>query len=71
MAKGYVVMHKETGNEYAVSEGNFNPKTESKKRDLKKNETVRGYVPRPRVKANAADVPFTELTKSTNPEEKK
>lgn len=69
MAKGFVVTHKETGNEYAVSVGNFNPATETKKRELKKNETVRGYLPRPRIKKDAKDVPFKELTKPT--EEKK
>lgn len=69
MAKGFVVTHKETGNEYAVSEGNFNPATETKKRELKKNETVRGYLPRPRIKKDAKDVPFKEFTNPT--EEKK
>lgn len=48
MSKGLVVQHKKTGNRYAVSEENFNPKTEDKVRELKRGETVRSFVARPK-----------------------
>lgn len=50
MSKGIVVQHKETGNRYAVSEENFNPKTEDKIRVLKRGESVRSFVSRPQPK---------------------
>lgn len=42
---GIVVKHKETGNHYAVSENNLNPKTEVKVRKLTKFESVRSFKP--------------------------
>lgn len=45
---GIVVQHKATGNTYAVSEENFNPKTESKVRELKAGESVRSFTHKPK-----------------------
>lgn len=45
---GIVVQHKATGNTYAVSEENFNPKTESKVRELKAGESVRSFAHKPK-----------------------
>ncbi|QDF15977.1 hypothetical protein H3N89_gp12 [Microbacterium phage MonChoix] len=46
MSAGIVVKHKESGVQYAISEGNFNSKVHEKVRDLKPGESVRTYAPR-------------------------
>lgn len=51
---GIVVQHKATGNTYAVSEENFNPKTESKVRELKAWESVRSFAHKPKTNSKPA-----------------
>uniref|UniRef100_A0AAU6R5U9 Uncharacterized protein n=1 Tax=Micrococcus phage Olihed TaxID=3092209 RepID=A0AAU6R5U9_9CAUD len=53
-SKGIVVEHKGNGMQFAVSEVNFNPKTQKKVRDLKPGESVLTY--RPRHKQSLAEV---------------
>lgn len=51
---GLVVQHKATGNTYAVSADNFNPKTESKVRELKAWESPRSFAHKPKESKPAA-----------------
>lgn len=63
MSHGIVVEHKRNGIRYAVSSHNFNPKDHVKVRDLKEDETVIGYKPRPLIKkTNQTSAPSTEVT---------
>ena len=62
MSHGIVVDHKRNGVRYAVSSHNFNPKDHVKVRDLKGDETVIGYKPRPHSKkTNQTSEPSTEV----------
>jgi hypothetical protein len=69
---GIIVDHKETGIRYAISEVNFNPKTQTKVRGLNPGETVLGYKPRlkdshstPAVVTPKAEVTSPEAAKAT------
>lgn len=44
--RGYVVVHKDSKVQYAVSPSNFSTKVHEKVRDLEPWETVSGYKPR-------------------------
>lgn len=73
---GIVVQHKATGNTYAVSEENFNPKTESKVRELKAWESPRSFAHKPKTsKSGSATVATTastgDKTVATNSKENK
>ena len=69
---GYVVVHKESNVQYAVSVPNFNQKIHDKVRDLKRGETVRGYAPRLKNKGSASsetpDVALFDVTPEVTPE---
>lgn len=58
---GIVVQHKATGNTYAVSEENFNSKTESKVRELKPGESIRSFAHKPKTN----NKPATTATAAT------
>lgn len=60
---GIVVQHKESGVRYALSDENYDPKTERKVRDLKPGETTRSYIPKP---APEGWEPSEEAEGSTN-----
>lgn len=63
MTKGIVVEDKSNGIRYAISEKNFNPKTQDKVRELKRFETVRGFKPRPRPEKTTPS-PSTSVAKA-------
>jgi hypothetical protein len=65
--RGYVVEHKESGVRYAVSPQNLNPKIHDMIRDLKQEETVRGFAPRLKEVANTA-APSDVAKPTTEPE---
>lgn len=47
-SRGIVVQHKDTGNVYAISPENINPKTEKKIRNLTRSESIRSFKPFPK-----------------------
>lgn len=71
---GIVVQHKATGNTYAVSAENFNPKTESKVRDLKAWESPRSFAHKPKASKpapTASTASTGNQTVATNSKENK
>lgn len=64
MSKGIVVEHKGNGNRYATSEGNFNPETEKRIRELKPHESVRSYAHRPKPKTATTNTPVPAVKTS-------
>lgn len=52
---GIVVEHKESGVRYASLDGNFDPKVETKIRDLRSGESVLSFVPRPKSRTNTQE----------------